>query len=856
MPDQSRSGPEPSHNLPARLTSFVGRERDVAVVGGLVRAHRLVTLAGAPGVGKTRLALQVARSRIGEHPDGVWLVELASLADPGLVPQAIADMLGVREHARRAYTDTLMEALRDRALLLLLDNCEHLIEAVATLADTLLPACPGLTILATSREPLAIDGEVTYRVPSLTVPESELLRAGPVDPSDLVEQSEALRLFVDRAQIADPSFLLTTRNCAAAARVCARLDGIPLAVELAAAQVRALSAEEIAAHLDDRFRLLTGGSRTALPRQRTLAGAVGWSYDLLTEPERALLRRLSVFAGGAHLEAIEAVGGAGCWELGVEDTSDGMSSPNVQNPTANTLDVLTSLIDKSLVVARQGVDHPTRYGLLEMVRQFGRERLEEAGEGVRARQLHRDCYRTLAERAHYELWRPDAVRWLDRLEREHDNLRAALTLCAEEATAEPAGSGPSRLLALAGALWRFWFLRGHWDEGYHWVHRAIAIPPTNLSTASLRDRAIALFGAAELTRPLGDLPGAVALKAESLALWRDLEDEEGVAMALGRLAHFHTFLGQYDEAEALCTDGLRIARRVGSHRALNSVLMPTGDLAFCRGDYAGALVAFQENLKANRAHVDPNAAGSMLQYAGIAARELGRLDEAEAWMTESVDIFSSLARNHGLAVAIRDLGLVHLYQGEMQRAAARLGESLRLSAQLGARWNLYECLYELANVAVTGDQPETAARLHGAAEELRASLGTSLRVGQRERYDRYVEIVRDHLGDVAFDRSLADGRAMPLASAVELGLAVAEQPGPAPAPPVSTVPQQGPLSRRELQIATLVARGLTNRQIAAQLDLSQRPVDAHVRNALGKLDLSSRAQLAAWTVGQGFASIR
>jgi predicted ATPase len=307
MPVQNRRGPDAPHNLPSRLTSFVGREREIAEVGALARAHRLVTLAGAPGVGKTRLALQVAGTLVGQPGDGVWLVELAPLADPGLVPQAVADVLGVREQAGRPYTATLAEALRRRSLILVLDNCEHLIEAVAELAETLLRSCPELSIVATSREPLAIEGEVTWRVPSLTLPGPKSMRAGSVDPAAILDHSEAVRLFVDRARIADPSFALTSENGAAVGQICTRLDGIPLAVELAAARVRAISVEEIADRLDDRFRLLTGGSRTALPRHQTLSGAVAWSYELLAQPERALLRRLSIFAGGADLEALEAV---------------------------------------------------------------------------------------------------------------------------------------------------------------------------------------------------------------------------------------------------------------------------------------------------------------------------------------------------------------------------------------------------------------------------------------------------------------------------------------------------------------------------------------------------------------------
>ena len=395
---------QPSHNLPSRLTSFVGREREIAEIGALVRRERLVTLVGAPGVGKTRLSLQIAASVLDAFPDGAWLVELAPLGAPELVPQAVADVLGVREQPGRTLTDTLAGYLRTRQMLLLLDNCEHLIGAAAGLVETLVRACPDLHVLATSREPLAIEGEVTYRVPSLRVAEAE---------------SEAARLFRERAQAAAPSFRVTERNAPVVAQICARLDGIPLAIELAAARVRALSVEQIAARLDDRFHLLTGGSRTALPRQQTLRGAVDWSYDLLSEPEQALLRRLAVFAGGFTLDAAEQMG---------------------------RLDLLTSLVDKSLVQVEEGDDGERRYRLLETLRQYGLEKLTEHGELAEARDRHRDYFLALAEELAPTLNERADSTLLARLEREHDNLRAALAWCLDA----PDADGSDRQTARAG----------------------------------------------------------------------------------------------------------------------------------------------------------------------------------------------------------------------------------------------------------------------------------------------------------------------------------------------------------------------------------------------------------------------
>ena len=449
----------------------MGRERELGEAAALLGAHRLVTLTGPGGTGKTRLALQAAAEVLEAHPDGVWLVELAALADPALVPQAVAAAVGVREEPGRPLPATLTDALRPKRLLLVLDNCEHLLDACARLADALLRACPHVRVLATSREALGLAGETAWRVPSLTVPDVADTQHAP-DVADVARYA-AVRLFADRAAAVQPEFVLTDENAAAVAQICARLDGIPLAIELAAARVRVLPPRQLLERLDDRFRILTGGSRTALERHQTLRAAVDWSYDLLTEPERALFARLAVFAGGWTLEAAEQVG-----------AGEGIESPEV-------LDLLTRLADQSLVVAQEQPDGTARYRLLESLRQYGRDKLAARAEAPAVRDRHLAHFLALAERADPGLYGPDAPAWIERLEVEHDNLRAAL----DWALGPAAGQGQAaRGLRLAGALEYFWFLRVHRREGLARLQQALAHTDDAPSAA----RAQALYSAGAL----------------------------------------------------------------------------------------------------------------------------------------------------------------------------------------------------------------------------------------------------------------------------------------------------------------------------------------------------------------------
>src|SRR5829696_1865327 len=475
------------HNLPATRSSFIGRETELRSVKRDLAMTRLLTLTGAGGCGKTRLALEVARELVGAYPDGVWLVELAPLPEGALVAQAVAAALGVHEQADRSLSDALVAFLRAKRTLLVLDNCEHLVDAVASFADTLLNSCPHLRVLATSRESLNVEGELNWLVPSLSVPS--------LGQSPRVEELagyESVRLFVERARHRNPAFSLTPENAHAVARICGRLDGIPLAIELAAARV-GLSVEQIARRLDDSLRLLSAGSRTASPRQRTLRGTLEWSYALLSEPERRLFGRLSVFAGGWTLEAAEVVGAEGHTEHG------------------DVLELLSRLVEKSLVVGEATGGGGARYRMLEPIRQYAQEKLEEGGEAEEVRRRHATFFLALAEEAEPRLQGPGDREWLEHLEAEHDNMRAALSLALEQEEADELG------LRLAGALWLFWEARGYYGEGHSWLEQVLA----RGSQASAVARIKALEGEGWLIFDSDETDEAVIAAREGLKLSDD-----------------------------------------------------------------------------------------------------------------------------------------------------------------------------------------------------------------------------------------------------------------------------------------------------------------------------------------------
>jgi non-specific serine/threonine protein kinase len=683
----------PRTNFPEQPTSFIGREREQAEVAALLGRAPLVTLTGAGGCGKTRLALMVADKLLGEYPDGVWLVELAALADPTLVPQSVAHALGLKEQPGQTPMELLSGYLKHRRLLLVIDNCEHLVGTCADLATALLRSCPQIRLLATSREALEVAGEVRYQVPPLTMPDLDHL-----PPPNQLAQYEAVQLFLERAQARRADFALSSRNAKAVVQVCVRLDGLPLAIELAAARVGVLPVETIAARLDDRFRLLTGGPRTALPRQQTLRATLDWSHALLSPSEQALLRRLAVFAGGWILEAAEAV----CADEVLAERE--------------ILDLLSALVNKSLV-QMEDIDSHSRHMLLETVRQYAGEHLQASGEEVAARDQHLGWCLALAEEAEPALVGPEKGLWLARLDQEHDNLRAALRWAGSR------GKGESGL-RLAGALWRFWSTRGYLSEGRGWLEAALA----SSGPAAPLARARALDGAGKMASFQGDNAAAVTLYEEVLALRRELGDTQGSAESLISLGQAAYMQDDHARGIALQEEGLALFRELGDKQGIATSLYALGDSVRGEGDYVRAAALFEESLALSRALADRRGSAFSLDRLGLMAFLRGDCARAEALHQESLALRHALGDRHGSAWSLLHLGLVAQGQGDYARAEALHQESVALARELGDKHGIAESLDPLSSVAVSqGDYTRAAALIEEALAQWR-DLGSTFRI--------------------------------------------------------------------------------------------------------------------------------
>jgi non-specific serine/threonine protein kinase len=766
-------------SLPASLTSFVGRSREIAALTARLTETRLLTLTGIGGIGKSRLALEVARAAHGEVAQEVCFVELAAVSEPEGVIGAVASALGVHEGGGPPLHEALVTSLSGRDLLLVLDNCEHLVEAAAELELALLRRCPDLRVLATSRIPLDVAGEATWQVEPLATPD-----LGRMPARTALARYPAVRLFVMRARAARAAFALTDENAEDVARICARLDGIPLAIELAAALVSVLSPRELGARLDDRFRLLTSTTRTVPPRHRTLQGLVDWSHDLLAPRERVVFRRLAVFAGGWTLDAAEAV----------------FSGPSASSEHAverdAVFDALARLVAASLVRADQERGE-TRFGLLETIREYALGKLREAGEEDQARGRHLEWVQAFVSKAEPLLWTPAQRIWLERLDLELDNVRAALAWSVGPGDIEPG-------LWIAALLWRFWEQRGHVLEARRWLGSLLDRPSVEPSP----QRARAILTDAYLAHLTGDLPAARVRAEDGLILAEEGDDQITLVFALLTQGVVHGTAGDLGTAGASLNRALAVARSAEWSLGVRMALVDLGILARMRGD--------------------PDLAAA-------------RFEEARALSEAAGDLYAQ-------AFCFTNLAHLALQQGEWAASAGWYRQSLAIWRDLRDVHNVAAILEGLAWPISALGRATQAARLFGAAEALREVVGTAILPHWQADHDRAEATVRAALGEEDLAAAWRAGRALTLEQAVALGLAGDESGldalGRAAGPGAGGA--FGALSGREAEVARLVARGLTNRQIAEALVLQPSTVGNHLQRIYARLGLSGRAQLAAW----------
>jgi predicted ATPase/DNA-binding XRE family transcriptional regulator len=693
----SPSSNKPISNLPAPLTSFIGREKEKSDVIGLIIKHRLVTLTGSGGVGKTRLAIQIVAEVLDMFPDGIWFLDLAPLSDPELVPNTLANCLGLRESGdpKLSITDLLISYLRSRTILVIFDNCEHLIESCAQLANSLLTGCENLAILATSREVLRISGEIAYRVPSLELHKLEI-----EPPVDVLAKIESVRLFIERVATVSEGFTISSENAIVIAQICQRLDGIPLAIELAAARAHMLTVHQIAKRLDDRFNLLTIGLRTTLRRHQTLRAMIEWSYDLLSENECIIFRRLAVFVGGWTLESAEEV----CSGNGIEAN--------------NILDLLSQLVNKSLLMV-ENTDGVPRYHRLETIHQFMREKLMESDEKDAFFQTHAEYFLKFAEAAEPHLIRAEQITWINGLEIEHDNMRAALQWFMKLKHGDSA-------LRLASALGRFWHLRGLFGEGREHLEEALQIGID--SDKKLRAKALCWVGILAYTQ--GNYEVARKTLNRSFAISHKLEDIRGMADALYFIGVINRIQADYAKAQRSLEESLKLYDSLNDIHGVANTLINLGNISQSQGDDVRGLKLFEESL----------------------------------------EIFQRLAYKRGIAYASLNLGNITRAQEDVQRSWEFYKESLLLSYELGDRWSVAYALSGLANVLCSEGQHMLSARVQAVVTYLLDELATEFEPFEQREYNKTTTALQAALGEEGYRQGLEVGKTLSLEKAIELAI--------------------------------------------------------------------------------------
>lgn len=819
-------------NFPVQLTSFIGREREIADIKRLLFGSHLVSLTGTGGSGKTRLAIQIANTLREAFADGVWMVDFAPVHEPALVPQIVAQTLGLRPAADEPLMATLLDFTRSKQLLLILDNCEHLTEACAQLTQELLSQSPELRILATSREPLAITGETIYPVSGLSWPsDDEVLEANLQN----LMRNDAVRLFIDRARAISPNFSLTPENIWPTVEICRRLDGLPLALELASARVNVLSVHEIALRLNDRFSLLISSQRRGLePRHHTLRAAIDWSYDLLGQDEQALLRHMAVFEAGCSLDMLESI----C-------NGDML-------PKERILDLLSLLVSKSLVVAEATGRVQVRFRLLETIREYLLEKLALAGEEELWRDRHLNLFLARVEEEAPKLGGTYQQLWLNWLEGEQDNLRAALTWALEKgANGVPDSKRIESGLRIASAVVLLWQIRGNAQEGLGWFERLLAQADDSIS---LDVHVNALVSASFLALFLGKGQASLEYGREAVKIAEAAGDEGKpiLGFALAGLASGAKATGDYLGAFQTGERAVQLFRKSGPPLYLGMALISQGEIALQLGNFAIARDRLSESLILAQTNGDNYRIAHTLNMQGDLARLEQNYPEAIIKYEQSEALLRNLNAQQDLASVMCSLGFTCLFLGKVDRAQTLFRESLNIHKEKQNKRGMIDDLIGLAAIAVMAGLYADGTRLLAAIVAItRLPSGSTWRATQME-FDRYYELARGNLMVNEFQAEQAAGGALSLEQAVDYALNLPLKLGIAPK--IGETPND--LTRREREVAMLIGQGKTNGEIALELVLSKRTVETHVSKILSKLGLTGRTQVMRWAIDHGMTQAR
>jgi predicted ATPase/DNA-binding CsgD family transcriptional regulator len=830
-------------NLPAPLSSFIGRVREIAEIQNLLSTHRLLTLTGSGGSGKTRLALHAAGNLPAGYKDGIWLTELAGLMDGELVAQAVASVLNLQEQAGNSVHESLVSSLQTRQMLLILDNCEHLLDAVAELSKTILESCPHIKILATSREILGVPGEAVFVVPPLSLPDAQPWRGPGHEQETLAayHQSEAIQLFTARASLISQEFALTTQNGPWVADICRRLDGIPLAIELAAARLRTFSIRQIAERLDDRFHLLTSSLRTVPLRHQTLEAALDWSYQLLAREEKKVLQRLSVFASGWTLDAAETI------------CSDGSLH------RTEVMDIVSNVVDKSFIVTNRS-ENGIRHRFLETIRQYAQEKLEEAGEIDRLRDRHLDYFLHWAETGAGYLTSPQQSEWLKYFHAEHDNFRSALEWSRTHSSR--AGHG----LRLAAACGRYWKLYGYFSEGRQHLTSLLRIEENQGRTYN---RAWGLLWTAHLAYMQSDYSAVRSYAQEGLSICLELGDEGrlGAARALDLLGEVATEVGEYESANELFEEALQIYRALNEKRGIADLLMQLGWAAMRTGDYERANILSNECLPLFRELNESEMLAQVQAGLGELALRQGQMETAKDFLNESLEICRSQGDRRGTAVALGSLAWAAQLDHDFTRMRDLMEESLVVRMEIGDSGGIAWCLEKLAEASFMKAEPLSvperrrallqAVQIYGAAAALRAPNNSVIDPADQPKYQAVIEKLRIEIGSEDFESAWQEGWGLPHRDGIHLALSsiAASDSEDLGGRTHSGSSKPGGLSPRELETVVLIAHGKSNREIAERMTVRVKTVETYITRIMNKLGFDSRVQIATWALTQGFVEI-